>query len=144
MITEVETAAREAGIHLCGPLRWADRPAFTCFQASTETANVRRGAQAEIQQAVERFNSTGAGAVPVTQSGVAQLLAELTAQCGSITYEADCYASVQIAATTARAMSAGEQAQVSQRLREIIAANPNHAARIREIAARAGLALGGR
>ena len=144
LITEVETAAREAGIHLCGPLRWADRPAFTCFQASTETANVRRGAQAEIQQAVERFNSTGAGAVPVTQSGVAQLLAELTAQSGSITYEADCYASVQIAATTARAMSAGEQAQVSQRLREIIAANPNHAARILEIAARAGLALGGR
>ena len=143
LITEVETAAREAGIHACGPLRWADRPAFTCFQAGTESANIRRGAQAEIQQAEEHFRSTGAGGTPpVTRSGAAALLGDLTAQCGSITYEADCYAAVEKAATAANTMSAAEQAQVGRRFLEIIAANPGHSARIREIAARAGLTLG--
>src|SRR5690606_21101035 len=65
LIDEIATAAREAGVHLCGPLRWADRPGFTCFQAGTETANIRRGAQAEIQQAVEQFTRRGTGEEPV-------------------------------------------------------------------------------
>ena len=142
LITEVATAAREAGIHACAPLRWADRPAFTCFQAGTESANIRRGAQAEIQQAEERFGNTGAGGAPVTGSGAAALLGNLTAECGSITYEADCYAAVEKAATAVSTMSAAEQAQVGRRLREIMGANPSHSARIREIAARAGLTLG--
>ena len=141
LVTEVATAATEAGIHACAPLRWADRPSFTCFQAGTEAANIRRGAAAEIQQAEERFGNTGAGGTPVTGSGTRALLANLTAECGSITYEADCYAAVEKAATAGRSMSAAEQAQISRRLREVIGANPGHAARIREIVARAGLTL---
>ena len=141
LITEVATAATEAGIHACAPLRWADRPAFTCFQAGTEAANIRRGAAAEIQQAEERFGSSGAGGTPLTGSGAAALLANLTAECDSITYEADCYTAVERAATSASSMSAAEQAQIGRRLREIMGANPGHSARIGEIAARAGLTL---
>ena len=144
LITEVATAAREAGIHACAPLRWADRPFFTCFQAGTEGANIRRGAAAEIQQAEERFGSSGAGGTLVTGSGVSALLANLTAECGAITYEADCYAVVEKAAAAASAMSAVEQALVSRRLREIMGVNPGHALRIRELASRGGLTVGSR
>ena len=139
LITEVTSAAADAGIHACAPLRWADRPGFTCFQAATETANILRGAQAEIQQAEQRFGVAGGGA-PAARSGTAALLAELTAQCGAITYEADCYAAVERAASGVRNAPDAEQAQVVRRLREIMGANPNQAARIREIAAAAGLA----
>ena len=138
LITEVASAAVDAGIHACAPLRWADRPSFTCFQAGTETANILRGAQAEIQQAEERFRGTGGGA-PAARSGTAALLAELTAQCGAVTYEADCYAAVESAASGVRDAAAAERAQVVRRLREIMGANPNQAARIGEVAARAGL-----
>ena len=141
LITEVETAALEAGIHACGPLRWADRPAFTCFQAGTEAANIRRGAQAEIQLAEERFGNSGAGGASVTRSGAAAVLANLTAECGSITYADDCYAAAEAAVAAAGTMSAAEQAQVGQRLRDIIGANPGHAARLREIATEGGLTL---
>ena len=133
LITEVAAAAVDAGIHACAPLRWANRPSFTCFQAGTETANILRGAQAEIQQAEERFSGTGGGA-PAARSGTGALLAELTAQCGAITYEADCYAAVESAVSGVRGASEAEQIQVVRRLREIMGANPNQAARIREIA----------
>ena len=141
LVDEVLAATQEAGIHACGPLRWADRPGYTCFQAATEGANIRRGAEAEIRQAEERFASTGAGGAPAAATGTAALLANLTAECGSITYEADCHAAVRDAATAARAMSADQQAQVVRRLREIVGANPTHAARIREIASQAGLTV---
>ena len=133
-------AAIDAGIHACASLRWANRPSFTCFQAGTEAANIRRGAAAEIQQANERFGATGGGA-PVERSGAGGLLAELTAQCGSINYEDDCYAAVRRAASAASGMSDAEQAQVVRRLREIMGNNPNQAARIGEIAAEAGLSV---
>ena len=141
LITEVATAAREAGIHACAPLRWANRPSFTCFQAGTEAANIRRGAAAEIRQAEERFGGTGAGGTAVAGSGVPALLANLTAECGAITYEDDCYAAVRQAATAVSSMSAADQAQVRRRLREAMGANPGQAARIREIAGQAGLAV---
>ena len=141
LITEVVDAAREAGIHACAPLRWADRPHFTCFQAGTEGANIRRGARAEIQQAEERFGNTGAGGSPVTGSGAAALLGNLTAECGAITYEDDCYAAVRAAATSASSLSADEQMQVGRRLREIMGANPNQAARIRQLAEQGGLMI---
>ncbi len=144
LITEVATAATEAGIHACAPLRWANRPSFTCFQAGTEAANIRRGAAAEIQQAGERFGSSGAGGTSVTGSGASALLANLTAECGAITYEADCFAAVETAATAGSSMSAAEQSQVVRRLREVMGANPGQAARIREIATRAGLPVGNR
>lgn len=140
LITEVSDAAIDAGIHACAPLRWANRPSFTCFQAGTEAANIRRGAAAEIQQATESFGATGGG-VAVERSGAAGLLAELTAQCGSITYEDDCYAAVRNAAGAAGELSDAEQAQIVRRLREIMGNNPNQADRIGEIAAEAGLAI---
>jgi 2-keto-3-deoxy-L-rhamnonate aldolase RhmA len=37
-----------AGVRLCGPLAWRDRPDFTCFQAGSETAAIARGAAAEL------------------------------------------------------------------------------------------------
>ena len=135
LITEVTTAAKEAGIHACAPLRWANRPDFTCFQAGTEAANIRRGAQTEIQQAEARFSDTGGGA----SSSAAALLANLTAECGSITYEADCYAAVESAASAAGSLSEADRGLLVGRLGEIAAANPNQAARIREIAAGGGL-----
>ena len=135
LITEVLTAAKEAGIHACAPLRWADRADFTCFQAGTEAANIRRGAAAEIAQAEARFNSTGGGGA----SSSAALLANLTAECGSITYEADCYAAVEAAAEAAGSLSDDDRGLIVGRLDAIVAANPNQAARIREIAAGGGL-----
>ena len=136
LITEVTTAAKEAGIHACAPLRWADRPDFTCFQAGTEAANIRRGAQAEIQQAEARFSDTGGGGA---SSSAVALLANLTAECGSITYEADCYAAVESAAAAAGSLSEADRGLLAGRLGEIAASNPNQAARIREIAAGGGL-----
>ena len=141
LITEVSAAAIDAGIHACAPLRWANRPSFTCFQAGTEAANIRRGAAAEIQQANDSFAATGGGA-PAERSGAAGLLAELTAQCDSITYEDDCYAAVRNAAGASGGLSEDEQAQVIRRLREIMGNNPNQADRIGAIAAEAGLSVG--
>jgi len=143
LITEVATAAQEAGIHACAPLRWANRPDFTCFQAGTEGANIRRGAAAEIRQAEERYGSTGGGVGAArTSSEAGSVIAGLTAECGSITYEADCYAAVESAASAAGSMSASDKAQVGRRVREVIAANPAQATRIREIASRGGLDVG--
>ena len=139
LITEVATAAKEAGIHACAPLRWADRPDFTCFQAGTEAANIRRGAAAELQQAAERYASTGGGGAGRTPSEAGAILANLTAECGSITYEADCLAAVESAAAAAASMSAADQSQIGRRVREIIAANPGQADRIGEVAADGGL-----
>ena len=136
LITEVSTAAKEAGIHACAPLRWADRADFTCFQAGTEAANIRRGAAAEIAQAEAAFNATGGGGA---SSNAAALLANLTAECGSITYEADCYAAVEAAASAAGSLSDDDRGLIVGRLGAIAAANPNQAARIREIAAGGGL-----
>ena len=139
LITEVAEAAKEAGIHACAPLRWADRPQFTCFQAGTEGANIRRGAAAEIQQANDRFNNSGGGTGTASEAG--SVIANLTAECGSITYEDDCYSAIRDAASAASSMSADDKARVSRRVREVIAANPSQADRIRELALGGGLAV---
>ena len=47
-INIVHDAAIKAGIRLCGPFAWRDRPDFTCFQAGSETAAIGRGAAAEL------------------------------------------------------------------------------------------------
>jgi len=41
-------AAVKAGVRLCGPLAWRDRPDFNCFQAGSETAAISRGVAAEL------------------------------------------------------------------------------------------------
>ena len=47
-INIVHDAAVKAGVRLCGPLAWRDRPDFTCFQAGSETAAIARGVTAEL------------------------------------------------------------------------------------------------
>ena len=41
-------AAIKAGVRLCGPLSWRDRPDFTCFQAGSETLAIANGVKAEL------------------------------------------------------------------------------------------------
>jgi hypothetical protein len=48
VINIVHDAAINAGIRLCGPLAWRDRPDFTCFQAGSEIAAIGRGVAAEL------------------------------------------------------------------------------------------------
>jgi len=141
LVTEIEIATREAGIHLCGPLRWADRPGYTCFQAGTEDANIRRGAQAEIREAVDRIESRSAPRGAVSPAGAPALVAELNAQCASIVYEADCYAAVRRAVSAAAQMQPAGRTEIVAALQRIIAANPAHAAAIREISEGVGLPL---
>ena len=142
IITEVSTAAKDAGIHACAPSRWADRPEFTCFQAATEGANIRRGAAAELQQAAERFDSTGGGGAGRTASSAGPILANLTAECGSITYEADCFSAIESAGEAAANLSDSDKALIGRRVRELIAANPSQASQMRNIASRGGLDVG--
>jgi len=47
-INIVHDAAIKAGVRLCGPFAWVDRPDFTCFQAGTESAAITRGVKAEL------------------------------------------------------------------------------------------------
>ena len=47
-INMVHDAALKAGVRLCGPLAWRDRPDFTCFQAGSEIAAINRGVAAEL------------------------------------------------------------------------------------------------
>jgi hypothetical protein len=47
-INIVHDAAIKAGVRLCGPLSWRDRPDFTCFQAGSETAAIAAGVKAEL------------------------------------------------------------------------------------------------
>jgi 2-keto-3-deoxy-L-rhamnonate aldolase RhmA len=47
-INIVHDAAIKAGVRLCGPLSWRDRPDFSCFQAGSETTAIARGAAAEL------------------------------------------------------------------------------------------------
>ena len=47
-INIVHDAAIKAGVKLCGPFAWKDRPDFTCFQASNEMAAIARGVKVEL------------------------------------------------------------------------------------------------
>jgi 2-keto-3-deoxy-L-rhamnonate aldolase RhmA len=47
-INIVHDSAIKAGVRLCGPIAWRDRPDFTCFQGGSETAAIARGALAEL------------------------------------------------------------------------------------------------
>ena len=47
-INIVHDAAIKAGVRLCGPVAWRDRPDFTCFQAGSEVAAITRGVAAEL------------------------------------------------------------------------------------------------
>jgi 2-keto-3-deoxy-L-rhamnonate aldolase RhmA len=147
IIDKIAAAAEEAGIALCGPLRWAERPGYTCFQAGTEAANIRRGAELELQGALAAYNSTGAGAeaasvTPAVEAGEGATLAgAISAACGQIVYEADCHAAVEGALAEADKLAPDELDPVRSALADVIAANPNQADRIREIVADSGLEI---
>jgi 2-keto-3-deoxy-L-rhamnonate aldolase RhmA len=47
-INIVHDAALKAGVRLCGPYAWKDRPDFTCFQAGSETGAIARGVKDEL------------------------------------------------------------------------------------------------
>ena len=47
-INIVHDAAIKAGVRLCGPYAWVDRPDFTCFQAGSETAAIAAGVKADL------------------------------------------------------------------------------------------------
>jgi 2-keto-3-deoxy-L-rhamnonate aldolase RhmA len=47
-INIVHDAALHAGVRLCGPYAWVDRPDFTCFQAGGEVGAIARGVKAEL------------------------------------------------------------------------------------------------
>jgi 2-keto-3-deoxy-L-rhamnonate aldolase RhmA len=47
-INIVHDATVKAGVRLCGPFAWRDRPDFSCFQAGSETAAISRGVAAEL------------------------------------------------------------------------------------------------
>jgi 2-keto-3-deoxy-L-rhamnonate aldolase RhmA len=47
-INIVHDAAIKAGVKLCGPFAWRDRPDFSCFQAGSETAAIAKGVAAEL------------------------------------------------------------------------------------------------
>jgi 2-keto-3-deoxy-L-rhamnonate aldolase RhmA len=68
-INIVHDAAIKANIRLCGPLAWRDRPDFSCFQAGSETANIARGAAAELGNLANTQGKVEAGpfAVPPKQ-----------------------------------------------------------------------------
>jgi 2-keto-3-deoxy-L-rhamnonate aldolase RhmA len=135
LITEVLAAAQEAGIAACAPLRWAERPGFTCFQAGTEAANIRRGAGVEIANATAAFGATGAGSPSALLSGI-------TAECGQIVYEADCHAAVERALAAVKDKPDADLEAIRTSLSEVIAANPTQADRIREIVTGSGVAIG--
>lgn len=51
LVGEIETAARENDLKMCGPLRWrAEREGYTCFQAGTEASVIERGVEAELAE----------------------------------------------------------------------------------------------
>jgi 2-keto-3-deoxy-L-rhamnonate aldolase RhmA len=47
-INIVHDAAIKAGVRLCGPLAWRDRPDFTCFQGGSETGAIAKGVKDEL------------------------------------------------------------------------------------------------
>lgn len=47
-INIVHDAAIKAGVRLCGPFSWRDRPDFTCFQGMSETSAIAAGVKQEL------------------------------------------------------------------------------------------------
>jgi 2-keto-3-deoxy-L-rhamnonate aldolase RhmA len=61
LVNIVHDAAINAGVRLCGPLAWRDRPDFTCFQAGSETAAIARGVAVELGSLVNTQGQVTAG-----------------------------------------------------------------------------------
>jgi 2-keto-3-deoxy-L-rhamnonate aldolase RhmA len=65
-INIVHDAAVKAGVRLCGPLAWRDRPDFTCFQGGSEMAAIARGAAAELGPLANTHATPGVGPFAAT------------------------------------------------------------------------------
>lgn len=50
LVTRIHNAATKAGVRLCGPLAWTDRPDFTCFQGGNNNSLIAKAAQEELAQ----------------------------------------------------------------------------------------------
>jgi 2-keto-3-deoxy-L-rhamnonate aldolase RhmA len=61
VVNIVHDAALNAGVRLCGPMAWRDRPDFTCFQAGSETAAIARGAALELGDLANTQGPVAAG-----------------------------------------------------------------------------------
>ncbi len=72
VINIVHDATVNAGIRLCGPLAWRDRPDFTCFQAGSETAAITRGVAAELGPLANTQGKPEVGPFAATTSGTKQ------------------------------------------------------------------------
>lgn len=148
LIDEIAAAAEAADVGLCGPLRWTDRPGFSCFQAGTEAANIARGVEVELQTALAAYAATGAGSEGAAADGAgemqtgATLAAGISANCRRIVYEADCFAAVERALADGGDLPEEELAAIRTTLGEVIAGNPAAADRIREIVDGSGVAIG--
>ena len=134
LVDSVADAAIEAGKIVCGPLRWMGlRPEFTCFQGGTEAANIRRGADAEIQAAHGRFEGGGNVA-----GEMAAAFAELNAACGNIVYEEDCLTAVNQVLAAGQRLQGVDRERLRARLDQIAADRPGLAPRIVEAATAMG------
>jgi hypothetical protein len=56
LINVVHDAAVNAGIRLCGPFAWRERPDFTCFQNQQQGGALATGVRVELG---ELWNTTG-------------------------------------------------------------------------------------
>ena len=82
-------------------------------------------------------NAASAAGAPSAAS-----FAAINAQCGAITYEADCYAAIEKVLAAVKGLSSAEKVEVGKSLAAIVGKNPSQAARIREIVSRSGVDLG--
>jgi 2-keto-3-deoxy-L-rhamnonate aldolase RhmA len=71
-INIVHDAAMKAGVRLCGPLVWRDRPDFTCFQGGSETGDLAKGAHDELGALADTQGKPQVG--PWAPGGIASLL----------------------------------------------------------------------
>jgi 2-keto-3-deoxy-L-rhamnonate aldolase RhmA len=56
LINVVHDAAINAGVRLCGPFAWRERPDFTCFQAQQQSGAIAAGVRVELG---DLWNTTG-------------------------------------------------------------------------------------
>jgi len=98
------------------------------------------GAGPRSTKAVEAYTKTVAADTAGGGKGDSGArLAAVSAKCGSITYEAGCFAAIEMALAAPQAMSAEEQAALRTSLADVVGKNPNQADCIREMATPSGL-----
>src|SRR5258706_8708103 len=67
-INIVHDAAIKAGMKLCGPWAWRERPDFTCFQAGNEMAAIARGVKIELGEHADTQGRPEIGPFPAKRN----------------------------------------------------------------------------